>query len=709
MEGGSISDCHVSGFLHNEDSDDFKGVSGVTCQGGIVGYMNNTVVSYCSFSGNVTGKAEQLGGIVGQIEGGSVEDCLVAEGSTITGDNYYVGGIAGEIIGSGTISRCEVQAHVICWYPGAAGIVAWVQSGDISDCVVGSHALVRSGQMQAGGIVAYIYHKNTAQTVNISNCAVYCDVAAAYSVGGIVGEINPTHNNTKINIWNCAYVGGEIIDAGYATSKWTMVGGLVAWARMGSTTAELNIVNCFSDPSVIRCDFPQAKEVDMGGFIGEQGGANASVNIQGCYNTLAYGRALVNKMKDIPGDYYNYAALVGLPNTTNLDHVYYINSLPALGKANAGTSNAVEALSVAQMCDGTLLQKLNAFKDSYTGPLQLKGWVGGDNCYPVLEGMQPNPSTGKKKALRVSLIGESLSTFDGYAPHGCQASRAPNGYRCHYPTSDGNVTSASQTYWYILTYELLSNAVWDTNLAFSGTATTRCTDTSKSDQYWYGQDFCARYIENGGLGSPDIIIINGGANDWAHGIYNILGSQKLVRYPSTTPHRPGDAAMNAAYAVADAATTLDEAKALPDATFIEAYLKLIRMMSLQYPHVKIVVLIHDTLTPDVEESLLHIADHYDNCRAVDLYAVNGFNDLGWNFEYLDKGYQPNMPKHDFDWSNIKTDDKRKNCSDHYSAVAMRFIANKIYDELGTWLESSASYNEDGNGSINDFNNINGAW
>ena len=32
------------------------------------------------------------------------------------------------------------------------------------------------------------------------------------------------------------------------------------------------------------------------------------------------------------------------------------------------------------------------------------------------------------------------------------------------------------------------------------------------------------------------------------------------------------------------------------------------MMTLQYPHVKIVVLIHDTLTPDVEEALLHIAD-----------------------------------------------------------------------------------------------------
>lgn len=709
-EGGSITDCHVTGFLHNEDSDSFKGVSGVTCQGGIAGYINGTSISNCSFSGNVTGKAEQLGGIVGQIEGGSVADCIVKDGSTITGDNYYVGGIAGEIIGSGSIKRCEVQAHVICWYPGAGGIVALVQSGDISDCVVGSNALVRSGMDKAGGIVAYIYHNKVAQTVNISNCTAYCDVAASYAVGGIVGDCQPTHNNTKINIWNCAYVGGEIIDCGYSKSTtWTEVGGLVAWYHMGSYTAECNIVNCFSDPAVIRCDFPQATEVDMGGLIGEQGGSNGSVNIKGCYNTLAYGRALINQQKDIPSKYYNYAALIGLPAKTNLDHVYYVNSLPAFGKANAGTSTNVEGLSVTEMCDGTLLKKLNEFQDSYSGPLQLKSWVGGENCYPVLEGMQPNPSTGKKKALRVSLIGDSLSTFDGYAPHGYHGTNAANGYRCHYPTTDGNVTSASQTYWYILTYELLSNAVWDTNLAFSGTATTRCTDTSKSGQYWYGQDFCTRYIENGGMGSPDIIIINGGANDWAHGIYNLLGDQKLVRYPSTTPHRPSDSAMNAAYAVADAANTYEEAKALPDATFIEAYLKLIRMMSTQYPHVKIIVLIHDTLTPDVEESLLHIADHYDNCRAVDLYAVNGFNDLGWNFEYLDLGYQPNMPKHDFDWSNIKTDDKRKNCSDHYSAVAMRFIANKIYDELGEWLEASASYNEDGGGSISNFDNINGNW
>ena len=144
---------------------------------------------------------------------------------------------------------------------------------------------------------------------------------------------------------------------------------------------------------------------------------------------------------------------------------------------------------------------------------------------------------------------------------------------------------------------------------------------------------------------------------------------------------------------------------------MEAYVKLVKMMTLQYPYVKIVVLIHDTLTPDVEEAMLHIARHYaSHCRAVDLYQVNGFNDLGWNFEYLDKGFQPNMPKHDFDWSaKITTGDLRKNCSDHYSAVAMKFIAEKIYNEVGSWLEESAVYNENGSGSISDFENVNGNW
>ena len=86
---------------------------------------------------------------------------------------------------------------------------------------------------------------------------------------------------------------------------------------------------------------------------------------------------------------------MGLVNKTNFDHVYYINSLPALGKANSGTSTECLALPGKSMTDGTLLSYLNAFKNSYSGPLTLRSWVSGPNGYPVFDGIAANPSTGK--------------------------------------------------------------------------------------------------------------------------------------------------------------------------------------------------------------------------------------------------------------------------------------------------------------------------
>ena len=85
----------------------------------------------------------------------------------------------------------------------------------------------------------------------------------------------------------------------------------------------------------------------------------------------------------------------------------------------------------------------------------------------------------------------------------------------------------------------------------------------------------------------------------------------------------------------------------------------------RYPNVKIVCLIGDCLTTGVEKSTIRIAEHY-GARYVDLYAVNGYND------------QTYMPKHDY---NPETG---KGC--HPGSAAMKFIAEKIYTELGDWLE-----------------------
>ena len=80
---------------------------------------------------------------------------------------------------------------------------------------------------------------------------------------------------------------------------------------------------------------------------------------------------------------------------------------------------------------------------------------------------------------------------------------------------------------------------------------------------------------------------------------------------------------------------------------------------------EVVCIIGDYLSTGIEQSTIKIAEHY-GAKSVDLYAVNGFND------------QTYMPKHDYNPST------GSGC--HPSSKAMEYIANKIYTELGSWLE-----------------------
>ena len=136
--------------------------------------------------------------------------------------------------------------------------------------------------------------------------------------------------------------------------------------------------------------------------------------------------------------------------------------------------------------------------------------------------------------------------------------------------------------------------------------------------------------------------------------------------------------MQSIYATADAAKTRSTINALPDGTFCEAYVKLLCQIRERYPQCKVVCIIGDYLSQSIEESVLQIADHY-GAKTVNLFRVNGFNDLGGYTPSTlsNKGKQPNMPKHDYSGD-------LGGC--HPGSQAMKFIAEKIYAELGTWLE-----------------------
>jgi hypothetical protein len=118
------------------------------------------------------------------------------------------------------------------------------------------------------------------------------------------------------------------------------------------------------------------------------------------------------------------------------------------------------------------------------------------------------------------------------------------------------------------------------------------------------------------------------------------------------------------FAPADAATTREDVEALVSSDFCSAYVKLISLIQQQYPDAKIVCIIGDAVSVGMQKAIMAIANHY-GAKYVDLLSVNGFND------------QTYMPKHDFDGT-------KEIC--HPNAKAMRFIANKIYEDCGAWLE-----------------------
>ena len=93
---------------------------------------------------------------------------------------------------------------------------------------------------------------------------------------------------------------------------------------------------------------------------------------------------------------------------------------------------------------------------------------------------------------------------------------------------------------------------------------------------------------------------------------------------------------------------------------------MVKLINERNPKVKIVCVIGDYLGVGVQQATHKIAEHYHNAKCVDLRAVNGFND------------QTYMPKLYYSADNTGQ------C--HPNQQAMAFIADKIYKELGLWLE-----------------------
>ena len=656
MDSGRVANCYVTGRVENN-------VAGITWNnqtnaaitGGFVGYaLNDAVIENCTLSGDVAVMGRYAAGIVARLEESTVRGCSVRNASEVSSISHYCGGIVAMMIGNGSlISDCRFEGRVNSGYTITGGIVGSINAGKVYNCIATSTSSVADDQNNVGGIAGEIQTATATAVALIDNCASYGTAEGAYSVAGIVGHISHSADGAYAGVTNCATIGGKIISKGAYKKNYNLAGGVAGWITKGYGTTV--VANCAGRAGEIHgapiSELAVTKEL-ISGLVACVDNSKGTTTLYGSYTDATSANMYVG-FENLNNNSGRYGALFGYSyyNLT-LTSCFHNEAIAIHGTVRNGYTcyeSGCAGYTQKQMTDGTLLAQLNAAAAAYkprTGTPEAKSWVSDGDGYPIPANLPKDTTPASAEPKKVSVIGDSISTFRGYIPFK---------YSAYYPRADGTFISVEDMYWYQLIYKHMTNARLERNIAYSGSWVTKA-DTSK-DTY-----FAKRFIDQNGVGDADIVIIHGGTNDWNKNAVNLV-SGLGVRATSG----PTDAQLQPLFAAADAAKTRAEVEALNDTTFCEAYIKLIKLILERNPETKIVCLIGDYLGVGVQQATHKMAAHFpNNCKCVDLRAVNGFND------------QTYMPKLYY------APDNTGQC--HPNQKAMAYIGEKIYKELGDWLE-----------------------
>jgi len=243
VQGGSVSgDLWVGGLVSNIQGGTIDHcystaeVFGKRDIGGLVGYNFWGLITNCHATSNVTGEGS-VGGLAGY-NGDTIRDCSAT--GDVTGD-FTVGGLAGN--NSGTIQSSYSTGSLTGVYD-IGGLVGH-SSGTFINCYSTGSV---TGEMYVGGLVGRLNGLAT-----IANCSSTGNVIGITEVGGLVGSGRGTFTN-------CYSTG--------STSGERNVGGLV-----GNINGPATIANCSSAGNVTGI-------TEVGGLVGCGGGT-----ITNCYST----------------------------------------------------------------------------------------------------------------------------------------------------------------------------------------------------------------------------------------------------------------------------------------------------------------------------------------------------------------------------------------------------------------------------------------
>ncbi len=217
---GMINNCFTENDIVNEYG---SYVAGFVAK-------NEGHITGCKAIGEVKGK-NQVGGFVGQNEGGTITECKAT--GNVTGNEYFVGGFVGWNYEGGTIIGCAAEVNV----KGNDNIVGGFVGSNCKDVTITN--CIATGNVRGDKRVGGFVGDNNFGAIN--GCTAYVNVIGNEYVGGFVGW------NGGRKITNCATKGNVRGEKN--------LGGFVGWNYCGTINGCTAYVNLTGNS-------------DIGGFVG---------------------------------------------------------------------------------------------------------------------------------------------------------------------------------------------------------------------------------------------------------------------------------------------------------------------------------------------------------------------------------------------------------------------------------------------------------
>jgi filamentous hemagglutinin family protein len=297
---GSLSGTVSDLILSNVSVVDSYTGAAVYYIGALAGYSTGTINNVTVVSGTVTGSTTSttVGGIVGQVDGGSPYGVFNSSFSgTVTGNNY-VGGVVGNA--EGTVSGDSSSGSVVTVQPGAGGNPIFI-----------------------GGLVGISDYQIT-DSYSTSNVTAG---TSSTGVGGLVGQVS----------------GGTVTDS-YATGSVTASGGNGVGGFVGINYGSIS--NAYASPGLVSATNPVVSAGTttnpVGGFVGDN---ESGATIQYAYTTESVSLTVADTKS---------GGFAGLNGGSIANAVYDTGStgLPAMGTGSVGAPGLVGE-SGSQMSDAS--------------------------------------------------------------------------------------------------------------------------------------------------------------------------------------------------------------------------------------------------------------------------------------------------------------------------------------------------------------------